>query len=755
MTEGAALWRVVVKVPLRRTYVYEVPDSLGVPLRGARVLVPFGPRRVTGYLLEPVSDSLETTFTIKRALRIIDDRPVVPGELLDFLLEASSYYMHPIGEAIATALPSGIDYSEKQGDLKGPRIRVRKTKVILSTSEGRRTGEVLEKLERQAPASAALLKHIVEEREISLADLKRYNRNASSLVQRLRERGLVRIEERERAADPFYGAPVAPDVPPVLNEEQVSAVLAITAQIEQGGYRGFLLHGVTGSGKTEVYLHAIEKVLDQGRGAIVLVPEIALTPQLVNRYRARFGDSLAVWHSGLSERERFDEWRKLREGQVQVCIGVRSAVFTPVERLGIIIVDEEHDSSFKQETGFHYHARDLALLRAARAGATAVLGSATPALETLYNAEKGKLVRLELLTRATDHPLPRVEIVNLTAHRTGPAGQRLIAQPLFAAISSALEREEQVILFLNRRGFAPALLCTDCGQLIRCRSCAVSMTFHKQPPRLVCHYCDAQVALPEQCPECRSTELLPVGAGTQKAEETIEGLFPQARVGRLDRDTGAGKRAEQVLDRLRRREIDILVGTQMVTKGHDFPGVTLVGVLNADMGLQMPDFRASERSFQLLTQVSGRAGRSTRPGLAMIQTYNPDHPAIRFASRHDWDGFSKVEMGFRKELGYPPFGRLAQLRLSATEVEKVEEEARDLFAQLREIATQQQQAQLELLGPAPAPMAFIQGRHRFRILIKAPRQDQIRRLLAPLIPRIEAPRKGVRIILDIDPHAML
>ena len=747
----AVMWRVAVPTPLRRLFTYEVPESLGEAVAGARVLVPFGHRRITGYLVEPATEEPSGEFRIKPAQALLDDGPVFPEELFRLLVEAASYYMHPVGEVLRTALPPGIDVKERQGELLNPRIK-RKTYRMVRPAPG--AAEAVPELSAKAPKRAEVLGWVVEAGETWLADLRSKYKGATGVIKRLEEDGLVVVEALERLADPFVGPPVARDVSPDLNPEQAVAVEAIVQRLDWGGYEGFLLHGVTGSGKTEVYLNAIAKAHALGKGALVLVPEISLTPQLVYRYRARFGDALAVLHSGLTDRERFDQWQRLRSGQVRVAIGVRSAIFAPIQDLGIIVVDEEHDSSFKQERGFHYNARDLALLRAARAGAVAVLGSATPSIDTSRNAQIGKLTRLSLTTRATDQPLPLVEIVDLTKHRSGPGGQNLIMMPLYEALKETVARGEQAILFLNRRGFAPALLCSGCGELLRCDSCAVSLTYHRRPVGLVCHYCGARRPIPERCAKCGCEELKPVGSGTQKAEDILEELFPDAKVGRLDRDVATGRKVEAILDRLRRREIDILVGTQMVTKGHDFPHVTLVGVLNADVGLHMPDFRAAEKTFQLLTQVSGRAGRSALGGRALIQTYSPGHPAIATAQKHDYHTFARMEIDLREELGYPPFGRLAALRLSSLEEAKVEVAARELFVALKN-QRDRQGVDVVMLGPVPAPLSFVQNRYRWRILLRSPRQDLIRRLLDPLVPQIEAPPSGVRINLDIDPVSML
>jgi len=746
------LWEVAVPAPLRRTFLYEMPPEIRDPSPGKRVLVPFGRRRIAGYLIGEARGEPEPRIAIKPIIALLDGSPSFPPELLDFLVEAAAYYMHPLGEVLRAALPPGIDPSEKAGDLREPRVRSRTERIAVPAPTA---SAALELLSRRAPRRAAVLQRIVERGAVSIEELQAAHHRAADHVRRLVGDSLVALEERERPPDPFTWPLVEPVAPPEPTAEQRVAIAAIAEHITRGGYAGFLLHGVTGSGKTEVYLRAIEKAAEIGRGALVLVPEIALTPQLVNRYRARFGDAVAVWHSSLTDRERYDQWQLLLSGRVRVAVGVRSAVFAPVRNLGILVVDEEHDGSFKQERGFAYQARDLALLRASRAGAVAVLGSATPSLETHRNAAIGKLTRLELRARVTDLPLPQVEIVDLTRHRTGPGGQQLVSAPLHEAIAHVLERGEQAILFLNRRGFAPTLICESCGEVRRCDDCAVSLTFHRRPPGLVCHYCGARRPIPERCPACAAPGLKPVGAGTQKAEQVLGQLFPGARVARLDRDVASGRAVEAVLDKLRDGSVDILVGTQMVTKGHDFPRVTLVGVLNADVGLHMPDFRAAERTFQLLTQVAGRAGRSALGGCALIQTYSPSHPAVVLASAHDFTSFAAYESAAREELGYPPFGRLAAVRVSGADQGRVEAAARDLCARLREAQVGRSDAQVALLGPAPAPIPLLQNRHRWRILLRGPRQDRIRRLLAAVVPVVEAPPAGVKIRIDIDPVSML
>jgi len=744
-----SLWRVAVPVPLRRLFVYEIPEPLGIPLRGARVLVPFGRRRLTGYLLDAAEPGAADGIDVRAAIALLDETPALPEELVGLLVAAADYYLHPLGEVLRSALPPGIDPAEAQGELKGPRVKGA-TELAFAACPG--AGEQLAELARHAPKRAAVLERIVGRGTVSASDLRGIAGGLAAHLRRLAADGLVIMSERERPPDPFSGPPVERDTPPELTRDQDAAVASISARLDLRRYGGFLLQGVTGSGKTEVYLRVIERALYQGLGALVLVPEITLTPQLVRRYRARFGEGLAVWHSGLTDRERFDQWRLLRSGAVRVAIGVRSAVFAPVHDLAVIVVDEEHDTSFKQERGFPYNARDLALLRASRTGAVAVLGSATPSLETYDNAAKGKLERLVLSHRATSLPLPRVDVVDLRFHRAGPGGQRVVSGPLHAALHETLSRGEQAILFLNRRGFAPSLTCTACGEVRRCDDCAVSLTLHKRPAGLVCHYCGARLRLPEKCPACGAPELKPVGVGTEKAEEILRELFPDARVARLDRDVASGRGAEEVLERLRTGEIDVLVGTQMVTKGHDFPRVTLVGVLLADVGLHMPDFRAAEHSFQLLTQVAGRAGRSELGGRAIIQTYSPDHPAVIAARTHDFEGFAALETRSRAELGYPPFGRLAALRLSGPDAGRVESAA---LALARAIKDGRRGAAVEILGPAPAPIAMVQGRHRWRVLLRGVRRDEMRRVILSAYDLIESPPPGVRIRIDVDPVSML
>jgi len=487
---------------------------------------------------------------------------------------------------------------------------------------------------------------------------------------------------------------------------------------------------------------------------LMLVPEIALTPQLVSRFRARFGDELAVLHSELGERERFQAWRSLRDGQVNLAIGARSALFAPVPRLGVVIVDEEHDGSFKQEEGFRYHARDMALLRAHRAHAVCVLGSATPSLESYRLSQTGKLGLLQLPERATAQSLPPIEIVDLERHRRGPTGSQYLSAPLFGELEACLEAREQAILFLNRRGFAPSLRCQACAAQLSCPACSVSLTQHRRERSLRCHYCDFSMPMESACPACQSRSFRELGLGTERLESELREAFPEARVARLDRDTAAADGVSALLDRLRRGEIDILVGTQMVTKGHDLPGVTLVGVILADQSMGFPDFRAFERTFQLLTQVAGRAGRGSQPGRVLFQTYQPDHYVLKHARTHDYLGFCRTELAARRELGYPPFSRLIAARIDAGSEAETKRRAHELAALARE-CPEVQSGTVALLGPAPAPIERLRGRYRYRFLLRSQDRAALRAVAKVLVARIDQGLAPARASLDVDPVSML
>ncbi len=745
---------VALPVPLRKVFTYSVPESLRDRLLpGSRVAVTFNRRKLAGIVLG-LRDTLPEG--VKRALPVaglLDADPLFTPELLHFLDQAAKYYMHPLGEVLRAAAPPlptgamrrlrGQGFLDATESLPGERVAERKTwKVSLSP-----TGERNIRLgARQRKVVEAL-----EGNEFLLLDeIRSLVADPRAVVRALANKGLVEFEEVDAVADPFFRTRVERDEPPTPTGAQDFAIDAIGKALDEGKGGAFLLYGVTGSGKTEVYLRAIDRASRLGKGAILLVPEIALTPQLVARFRARFGDEIAVLHSGLTARQRNDAWQALRAGRVRIAVGARSALFAPVADLGIVVVDEEHDPSFKQDEGFRYHARDMALLRAQYANAVCVLGSATPSIETHYRAVEGMMGLLSLPTRPSGQELPEVERVDLRRHRDGPTGYPLLTGPLHRALAECLASKHQAILFLNRRGFAPSVRCVACGALAECPACSVALTEHRAERALRCHYCGFQRGAASPCAECGNPELDALGIGTEQLEEAIASSFPEATVARLDRDTASGDGVERVLDRLRRGEVDILVGTQMVTKGHDIPGVTLVGVVLADQSLAFPDFRASERTFQLLAQVAGRAGRAQDAGRVVLQSYQPDHPAVALASRHDYQAFFAAELASRAEVGYPPFTRLVAVRVHAG----AEEEAKDATKKLASVARSHpavRDGRVEVLGPAPAPLARLRSRYHYRLLLKSADRKALRSVAADLTVAIDRGVSPARASLDIDP----
>jgi primosomal protein N' (replication factor Y) len=538
-----------------------------------------------------------------------------------------------------------------------------------------------------------------------------------------------------------------------LTPEQRKAQDAIAEAVDARRAERFLLHGVTGSGKTEVYLRAVARALEAGRQALVLVPEITLTHQIVARLRERFGERVAVLHSGLRPGERLAQWELLSRGGTPIAVGARSALFAPLEDLGVIVVDEEHDAAYKNEEGFRYHARDLATRRAAALGCPIVLGSATPSLETRYAADRGQVRRLVLPHRIAGRPLPSVEIVDLERERAmAPRGRKLLlAAPLRRAMRQTLAQGGQTILFLNRRGFSTQIVCMDCNSVERCKDCDIALVYHATQEQLLCHYCDHRIAPPAACRACGSEDTALLGVGTERLVEEVRTHFPEARIARLDRDVAVQRGStEKVLGDLARGDIDVLVGTQMVAKGHDFPGVRLVGVVNADLGLHFPDFRAAERTFQLLTQVAGRAGRGGVPGRVILQTFAAHHYAIRPVLEHDYESFYAEELRHRRELGYPPLGHLAQALVSGPDAELTERSANQLAASVPASGPG-----VELLGPAPAPIARLRGRYRFQILLKGSQAERVREGMRCLQQAAARTPRDVRVSVDLHPINML
>lgn len=767
---------VAVLVPLSQALTYAVPDTLvGKLASGSRVIVPLGSRRILGIVLGEVHEApADEAFVVKNVVSLVESTPVVPPELLRFLRELASYYFAPLGDVLRLAMPglSKKDLGRAAADA-GPDADIELSRARVVTARQVQVVKATDKVGTapQRGHANALLAHLRGHggAAIPVARLVEQWSTARTILRKLEADGLVELATVDEARDPYFRESLARDEAPVPTAPQKEAMAALEAALETGQSQAFLLHGVTGSGKTEVYLNTIAKALELGRGALVLVPEIALTPQFVSRFRARFGDAVSVLHSALSPRDRHAMWLALRRGEVRVAIGARSALFAPVPDLGLVIVDEEHDGSFKQEEGVRYHARDMALLRAHRVGAVCLLGSATPSMEAEQLARSGRIRRLSLPDRARESAtLPRVDVVDLRRTGPGPSGDSRLSVHLHRAIEKTLARGEQVILFLNRRGFAPAVFCDGHGEALSCPDCAVALTLHRARGQegLRCHYCDFACPFTDSCPTCGSKELSVEGAGTERMEDLVARTFPDAKVGRLDRDVASGDKAEAIFEAFREKKIDILVGTQMVAKGHDIANVTLVGVVNADVALSIPDFRASERAFQILVQVAGRSGRGALPGTVILQTRNPKHPALVLAAAQDVHGFADAELIERRELGYPPFARLALVRIDAEDearargvAERMTRRARAASEALADAPKPGDRAALsaevEVLGPAPAPIPRLRNRFRFRVMLKSEDRTALRAVLRALEHERTQVDTRVRVVLDVDPVSML
>ena len=755
---------------------------------GVRVLCTLRKRKVAGLVLavDEHAPAVDPSL-IKPLIAVIDETPVLDNELLTFLRRVGSYYYAPIGEVLRLAIPAvereQLLALQQQGSLllgEKPGL----TKHVGAVVQWAAATEMLEapgSLRGQAAAVIALLR---ASGDMPVSEVQKRYGNARAALKKLAGLGLVKLSQRSKRRAAFFAEAPESDVAPKLNVDQQTAVDAIVSVLpgmsatgdpistppvasasappaasasvaQEEPNRSFLLFGVTGSGKTEVYMRVIAEARERGLGALVLVPEIALTPQLVGRFRARLGDAVAVLHSGLADGDRHAMWKRLRSGELQVAVGARSALFAPVRNLGLIVVDEEHDGSFKQEEGVRYHARDMALLRAHRAGALCLLGSATPSLETLQLCRTGKMTQLNLHKRATQAEMPTVEVVDIKRIHAGPSGNRFLSLPLHRALERTLAAKEQAIIFLNRRGFAPAIVCEACGVVQNCPRCSVALTYHRRRGgRMRCHYCDFASPLASRCNACDSGPVVLDGLGTEKLEADIAASFPQARIARLDRDVAAGAKSARVIERVRAGEVDVLVGTQMVTKGHDLPSVTLVGVVNADSAMSMPDFRAAERGFQLLVQVAGRAGRHEKKGHVVIQTRDPKQPALVCATQHDVNGFVERELSERHMAHYPPFYRLALLRIRAEN----EDAARRAAAKLAAAARMHPEViarRTEVLGPAPAPIARLRNRYRFRVMLRSLKRPSLRRVLAVLVPMCDQFPRKIRAVVDVDPVSML
>lgn len=597
----------------------------------------------------------------------------------------------------------------------------------------------------------ALISHLRRaEGAVSLADLRKLFSVSRPALERLEQRQLVRLSREVVVRDPLGGLdPASSRQPRVLSQQQRRALETLVPALNAGRFRAVLLHGVTGSGKTEVYLGLIEHTLRSGKTALVLMPEIALTPGVAQEFRARLGNTVAILHSGLSDGERRDEWWRIKRGDARVVIGTRSAVFAPLENPGLVVVDEEHDPSYKQQESPRYHGRDTAIVRGKQAGAVVVLGSATPSVETFHHSQEGKYGYLRMAARIHSRPLPEIRLVDMRADFRTANGRSPLSAELGEAIGARLERQEQILILLNRRGYAAHVLCRSCGENIQCRFCSIAMTYHKIRKALVCHYCGFRQRVPQKCPACHGKYLYFMGEGTEKVEGLLKESFPEARVDRLDRDAARRKDAHrQILGRFRQRKTDILTGTQMISKGHDFPFVTLVGVVSADHSLSFPDFRAAERTFQLLSQVSGRAGRGERPGEVLIQSYCPEHYCFRFVTSHDYQGFYEKEIQFRRFMHYPPFTALALVLVR----DKNLAAASRTIGRFAELLQGARLPQTRILGPTQSPLARIRSEHRFQLLIKSGSRSRLQALLRKTLHQARTSGLDLRKVhIDIDP----
>jgi primosomal protein N' (replication factor Y) len=721
--------QVAVPAPLYRRFDYLGPAQPLLP--GMRVRVPFGRRQLVGVVLGTLETSELPQEKLKRIGQVLDDAPVMPAALLKLLNWAADYYHHPIGDVIAAALPTWLRQG-RAASIAGVRF------WTLTEAERRIAPETL----KRAPARKRILEALATAPlGLDAAALVEMSPSWATAIKTLAEKGWVAEQSRDCLEAGLASLTPAPQP----NSAQQIAIETVAAALNR--FQCFLLHGVTGSGKTEVYLRLVEQVLAQNRQALVLVPEIGLTPQLVNRFRQRFSVPIALLHSGLNDQERLCAWLAARDGRAPIVLGTRSAVFAPLKNPGLIVVDEEHDSSYKQQDGFRYSARDCAVMRAAHAGIPVVLGSATPALESLKNARDGTYQLLDLPDRTGGATMPTVRLLDMRVLKPAEG----LSHPLRQALAERLAKGEQSLLFLNRRGFSPVWMCHDCGWIAPCHRCDARLTFHKGSHKLRCHHCHAEQLLPPACPKCGGDNLHPLGEGTERIEQALQQFFPQARIERIDRDSTRRKGAlEEKFERVHAGAADILVGTQMLTKGHDFPNVTLVGVLNADQGLFSPDFHASERLFQQIVQVSGRAGRADKPGEVLIQTWHPDHPVFAALQQHDFSGFVDFALAERRETEYPPFGFLALLRAESPKLGA----ALGFLAGARELARAcPVGSSVQLLDPVPAPMERRGGRYRAQLLVQSKHRAALHRFLNDWVVLLaeSKPGKTVRWSLDVDP----
>ena len=726
---------------------YEIPEHLEVSV-GSRVRVPVRTRLVLATVVELLEET--AAAGVKPIAEVLSAKSLINPVLIQLGHWIASYYCCPLHVALRAILPQVIRNAE-----------VKEKRLLFARLAGKRDAAAPERLARRAPKQAGVLDFLAGVSEpVAVTELMKECGVTRSTLEQMRERGLIAIEPRAVQRDPYSDETFLHAPQLVMNEEQRVAFERIAAAVrEPAANRPVLVHGVTGSGKTELYLRAMDLALSLGKTAIVLVPEISLTPQTVERFKSRFAhlqEEVAVLHSHLSDGERHDEWHKINNGAARIVIGARSAVFAPLENLGLIVVDEEHENSYKQEEAPRYHARDVAVYRAHIEGCAIVLGSATPSMESYHNAATGKYELVRLLNRVDARQMPRMRIIDLRMEASRGPGASILSEPLCKAIRERLERKEQSILFLNRRGFSTSLICSACGYVCECPDCSIALTFHRTANRLVCHLCGYTAVVPAKCPKCADPRIKYSGAGTEKVEELVAAFFPDAVVKRLDADSVSRKDAlREALHAFRTGKIDILVGTQMIAKGLHFPNVTLVGIVNADMSLHIPDFRAGERTFQLLTQVAGRAGRGEVSGEVYVQTYTPFHPAIQFARHHDFPGFWEQELEFRRKTNFPPFRHMVLIGLRSPSATHAAFSADTLARRVREALEDGRLPPDTIAGnPAPAPIEKSHGQYRFYLMLRTARITRLSQALREVLEKLTFPEE-VLVSVDVDAYQMM
>ena len=736
--------RVLIDRAIRRELDYAIPEALAERVRiGSRVRVPFRDKSALATVVALLEESDATG--IRPIDAVVGDKPALSPTLLELARWMSAYYCCSIETVMRSLLPNVIRRAEVGW----------KKQLFVRPGRALEVDE-LEKLRRRAPRQAELLEAVLKlAAPVAAADLLRETSLDNQTLRALEKRGLIELWEEAVQRDPHATEQFVPSADITLNAEQATALAAVEeALADPENAKPLLLHGVTGSGKTEIYLQAIRSTLLRAKTAVVLVPEISLTPQTVERFKSRFAetqDIVAVLHSRLSEGERHDEWHKIQSGQAKIVIGARSAVFAPLEDLGLIVVDEEHENSYKQEEAPRYQARDVAVVRAKLENCVVLLGTATPSLESYFNATRGKYRLLNLTLRVDDNQMPLIRIVDLRLEARKAKSLTIVGDKLHTAILARLEKREQTILFLNRRGFSTSLLCSACGEARECPNCSVALTFHRTAARLSCHLCGHTAAVPKKCPACHEDALIYSGFGTEKVESTVQQLFPKAVVRRMDADSMTRKDAfRETLRAFRAGKIDILVGTQMIAKGLHFPNVTLVGIINADLALHLPDFRAGERTFQLLTQVAGRAGRGETPGEVFVQTFTPFSPSIQFARHHDFTGYFEQELEFRERCDFPPFRHAVLLVVRSEHEARASFSAETIGRRLREALPEE----FIIGSPTPAPLEKLQGQFRFHILMRGEAIMRLSRLVRETLDKLPLP-EDVMASVDVDPYSLL